>query len=163
MSTAQTKPGDTPPSPAPLVRALMATSRERHADMVDLVSGLPAGALDWRPAPDAASLAGLVLHIVDVEGHVASLAAGEDEQAWPGENGSRMDETASEAGLVKTIEAVDAALDRGLSLLPSRSERAAAVLEDLDHAAMHHGQMQLTRHLWEGAHPGSPSGYQHWR
>ena len=38
-----------------------------------------------------------------------------------------------------------------------------ALLEDLDHCAIHHGQAQLTRNLWEAAHPDAPKTYEHWR
>jgi len=38
-----------------------------------------------------------------------------------------------------------------------------ALLEDLDHCAIHHGQAQLTRNLWEAAHPDGPETYEHRR
>jgi hypothetical protein len=146
---------------AALRAALIATTRERHKDMTNLVTGLPADALDWRFALDAASLAGLCLHIVDVEGHVARLALREQHH-WPGANGSRMQESATEQALRDEIERVD-------TLLLGALERcgpgglSADVVEDLDHCAMHYGQMQLTRHLWESSHPGQGETYSHWR
>jgi hypothetical protein len=36
-------------------------------------------------------------------------------------------------------------------------------VEDLDHVAVHHGQMQLKRHLYEAAHLEVPATYEHWR
>jgi hypothetical protein len=38
-----------------------------------------------------------------------------------------------------------------------------ALLEDLDHCPIHHGQAQLTRNRWEAAHPDAPETYEHWR
>jgi hypothetical protein len=139
--------------------------------MLNLVSGLPDGALDWRPAEDAASLAGLALHILDVEEYLAGLAAGEDPD-WAGENGSRMDESLPPESLMAEIERVDARLKAAIEgsaafaqdLSAGEARRVGeALLEDMDHCAMHYGHMQLTRHLWEAANPGFGSGYQHWR
>ena len=136
--------------------------------MLNLVSGLPREALDWRPAADAASLAGLALHILDVEGYLASLARG-DEIAWAGENGSRMGETATDAELVAAIGGVDAAIKHAFAAMDAErttgdSRAVGAVIgEEIDHVSMHYGQMQLTRHLWEATHPESPSDYRHWR
>ena len=42
-------------------------------------------------------------------------------------------------------------------LLPVAVRRSdKALLEGLDHCAIHHGQAQLTRNLWEAAHPDAP-------
>lgn len=156
----------------PLLRGLLTAGRERHEDMANLVRGLPDGAFDWRPAPEAPSIAGLVLHIADVEAFIARVAGGSGE-VWQGVNGSRMDEQAGEAALIAAIAAVDAAIAGVLSSLsPGRlsepqpgEERTIGemLVEDLDHSAMHYGQLQLTRHLWEAAHPQWPSDYVHWR
>jgi hypothetical protein len=166
-------PGYEPPAHLPpLLRGLLTTSHERHLDMANLVAGLPAGALDWRPFPDAASLAGLALHILDVEEYLAALAAGEPVE-WTGENGSRMDESAAEAELLAELERVDALLKRALETVaaerlpapqPAESRTVGeALVEDLDHSAMHYGHMQLTRHAWEAVHPSGERTYVHWR
>ena len=162
-----------PPELSPLPRGLLDTTHERHWDMTQLVSGLPDEALDWLPAPFSASLAGLVLHIVDVETHVARLALGEPEPDWTGGNGSRMTESVDYEGLRTAIDGADELLKGALSRITDarlavRSSEDAqsigeAVVGDLDHVAMHHGQLQLTRHLWEAEHPEWPSLYQHWR
>jgi uncharacterized damage-inducible protein DinB len=159
----------------PLLRGLLTTCHERHVDMLNLVAGLPDDALNWRPIPDSASLAGLALHILDVEDYLAALARGEDRE-WTGENGSRMDEFATADAVSAAIEAVDASLKAALeSVTLARLERVEpqqagaersigeALVEDLDHSAMHYGHMQLTRHAWEAAHPEAPATYEHWR
>ena len=167
------EPGYEPPQALPpLLRGLLTTTHERHTDMANLVAGLPEGALDWRPFADAASLAGLALHILDVEEYLAGLARGEAPE-WQGENGSRMDEAADEEQLLAEITRVDAVLLRSLegiaaetllALQPGGSRSVGeALAEDLDHSAMHYGHMQLTRHAWEAAHPQAPPSYAHWR
>jgi hypothetical protein len=156
----------------PLVRGLLTTTRERHVDMANLVAGLPAGALEWQPFDDAASLAGLALHILDVEEYLAALANGAAVE-WTGENGSRMQERATEAELLAEIERIDSLLISALgsvdaerlgALQPGESRTVGeALVEDLDHSAMHYGHMQLTRHSWEAAHPDAAPTYSHWR
>jgi hypothetical protein len=155
-----------------LVAALGSVARDRHDDMVALVSGLPAGALTWTPAPAAAHLSGLAMHIVAVEEHAARTVAGLEVAPAPG-NGSGMESALDEAALVGRIREADrllAAAIEGLAQAAAedaeaaeRAAGAAELVEECDHAAMHYGQMQLTRHLWEAAHPGAPAAYEHWR
>ena len=59
-----------------VVRAMLGTTHDRHLDLAGLVGGLPDEALAWTPCADAPALAGLVLHILDVEGHLVAIAAG---------------------------------------------------------------------------------------
>jgi hypothetical protein len=156
----------------PVVRAMLSTAHDRHLDLAALVTGLPADALLWTPCADAPALAGLVLHILDVEGHLAAIAAGEDDH-WAGENGSHILDSATKAELLDAIADADTRMRLALaSLDDARLEVSAsgggqtlgeALLEDLDHCAIHHGQAQLTRNLWEAAHPEAPRTYEHWR
>lgn len=157
----------------PLLRGLLTTCHERHVDMANLVAGLPAGALEWRPFPESASLAGLALHILDVEEYVAKLVSGIAVE-WAGENGSRMDESASSEDIIAAIERVDAWLRSALEAAtpavwvrphPGAEDRTIgqALVEELDHSAMHYGHMQLTRHAWEAGHPEAERTYVHWR
>ena len=140
--------------------------------MANLIAGLPQEALDWRPVALSASLAGLVLHITEVECFIARVGAGAEER-WTGENGSRMEDRATDGELREAILAADVRLKAILEAIsPSRLAEmqpgeprtiGEMLVEDLDHAAMHYGQMQLTRHLWEAAHPGFEGTYTHWR
>ena len=151
----------TPPNP--VTQALLATMDDRHGDMAALLGGLPAGALDWSPAADANSLAGLARHILDIEGHVAGDLAGGD-SSWTGANGTQVDAPANADLLTELLQQSGRALNALLGEVSARdSARLMVVLEEFDHCAMHHGQMQLTRHLWEAAHPGVASRYEHWR
>jgi len=151
---------------------LLSTTRDRHEDMIALVGRLPEGALAWSPAADAPTLAGLALHILDVERYVLSVAVGED-IGWTGERGTHIGDVASEEELVAAIDTADRWFVGAFEALTE--ERLAAdtvdgcttvgeaIVEDLDHVAVHQGQMQLTRHLYEGAHPEVPATYEHWR
>ena len=123
-------------------------------------------------AEPAASLAGLTLHILDVEEYLAGLARREAAE-WAGENGSRMEESAASDELLLEIERIDLLIVQALEMVSVESlgsvqpggERTVgeALVEDLDHSAMHYGHMQLTRHAWEAAHPDAAPTYAHWR
>lgn len=144
-----------------LTAALAETVRARCDDMAELVSGLPEGALDWRFAPEATPLAGLCLHIVHLDRHVAGLLSGSAGD-FDATNGARTSDSATESDLREALDRVSRALADALERA-DLAQLPASVIEELDHASMHWGQMQLTRHAWEAAHPGVASAYVHWR
>jgi DinB family protein len=161
MSTSYEPPVGLPSA----LRALLGTTHDRHEDMTNLVRGLPEDALAWTPAEGASAMAGIVLHILDVESYLASVATGED-IGWTGERGSHIHDRATEAALVAAIEDVDTRVKRAFGALTTErfeSSIGAALVEDLDHVAGHLGQLQLTRNLYEAAHPDAPRTYEHWR
>ncbi|MBI5949149.1 MAG: DinB family protein [Chloroflexi bacterium] len=168
LEVVYTPPADTPP----LLAGLLVAMHERHFDMLNLVSGLPAGALSWQAGPEMSCLAGLAEHIVEVEGFAGRVAAGEDLR-WDGRNGPPPHDSADPATLATAIVDADRFLKGVLTGItgdtlsrPQPGEDrtiGAALVEEFDHAAMHYGQMQLTRHLWEAAHPNFESTYDHWR
>jgi len=84
---------------------MLGTAHDRHLDLAALVGGLPDEALAWTPCADAPALAGLVLHILDVEGHLVAIAAGEDDH-WAGENGSHILDSATAEELRDAIAAL---------------------------------------------------------
>jgi len=140
--------------------------------MIHLVRDLPDNALSWRPGPQMSSLAGLVRHMMDDETEfVRSLA--ELPNGWPGKNGEYIDATGSADALVALIHAGDGLLKQVYTALdeprlrnrhPSTGTPIGEELIELaDHHAMHYGQMQITRHLYEQAHPEFASQYEHWR
>ncbi len=166
-------PDYTAPAGVPaLLAGLLTTTHERHMDLVALLSGLPAEGLTWAPGPDAAHISGLVMHILEVEEYLAHVAAGEQVE-WEGTNGSSMDIALDAASLTARITQVDRQLKRALEHLPPQrldemqpgGDRTVGsmLVEDLDHSAMHYGQVQLTRHMYELAHPEFASRYEHWR
>jgi hypothetical protein len=150
---------------------MLSTTHDRHVDLASLIDGLGDDDLRWTPCAEAPALAGLVLHILDVEGHLAAMAVGEDDH-WTAENGSHILDSATLEDLHGAIDDVDdrvrtafASLDdaRLDSPVPDGHRLVEALLEDLDHCALHHGQAQLTRNMWEAAHPDAPRTYEHWR
>lgn len=155
-----------------VIQAFVSTVRDRHDDMRSLVGGFPAGGLTWSPGGDAPAIAGLVLHVLDVERYLTAIATGHD-IGWTGTRGTRIDEEASESELLAAIDDIDRTLHAGLLAitegdLASPAPGGAltvgqALVEDLDHVATHLGQMQLTRHLFEVSHPAAPRMYEHWR
>jgi hypothetical protein len=154
-----------------VVRSILSTTHDRHQDLAVLIIGLSDDDLTWAPCAGAPALAGLVLHILDVEGHLAAIALDVDDQ-WTGENGSHILDAATLEDLRTAIDEVDARMRTAFASLdearlearlPAGQRVVEALLEDLDHCALHHGQAQLTRNMWEAAHPDVPRTYQHWR
>jgi len=157
----------------PLMAGMLTVTHDRHADMLDLIGGLPPDALHWTPGPSMSSLAGLTRHIMDVWVSTARVAAG-DLPAWHGENGALLDATDDAPTLIACITERDAYCKRVLPTLPAARLFACwpgdatrtigrSLIEEGDHSAMHYGQMQLTRHLYEQAHPEFASRYVHWQ
>jgi hypothetical protein len=156
----------------PLLAGILTTTHERHVDMIDLIRDLPDDALSWRPGPEMSSLAGLIRHMMDDETEFVRSLAGMP-NGWPGTNGEWMDATSAATELVALIVDGDALLK---DLYPTLTEEqlrqphpksgtpiGQELVEMADHSGMHYGHMQMTRHLYEQAHPDFASHYQHWR
>lgn len=134
----------------------------------DLVAGLPAEALNWRPLPSDHPRAGEVNSLAVLAAHVAGA-----EHFWVGEvvGGlpARRDRDAEfatvatdAADLVRLLETAGAQTrDLFARLQPSdldgeRNVRNRTVpvrwclLHVIDHTALHLGHMQLTYQLWQG-------------
>jgi hypothetical protein len=156
----------------PLLAGILTTTHARHVDMIQLVRDLPDDALMWRLGPQMSSLAGLVLHMMDDETEFVRSLAGMP-NGWPGTNGEYLDAIGSADALVSLIRVGDGLLKQVYTALdePLLRERHPAtgapngeeLIELADHHAMHYGQMQITRHLYEQSHPEFATQYQHWR
>lgn len=154
---------------SPLIRVM----HERHEDMLELCSGLPHGGLAWNAAADMGSIGGIATHVLLVEDYAIHAVAGRSLEGWTGQNGQGMSEVAEEATLASRITALDRRAKEILCevdepRLRSRHEGNGrtvfdVLLEEMDHAAMHYGQMQVARQLYEQSHPDFASRYQHWR
>jgi uncharacterized damage-inducible protein DinB len=134
---------------------------EGHATMRDIVAGLPASALDWKPGQGTNSIAALVAHALDTERHltavVADLALPRDREAAFRVEGLTRDE------LVALIDAAERDVDGHLALVtrdhltttierPNRTATGAGWLIHLVvHSREHIGQASLTRQLAEQA------------
>jgi len=133
-----------------------------HTGIHQTIEGLSTAALDWTPGPDMSSLAVLVAHIAgserfwigDIAGNEPSGRVRETEFQTAG-----LDEAALAARLDTVLAHSRTVLER-LTLAELETKRsnprdgreytvAWAVFHALEHTALHVGQMQLTRQLWE--------------
>ena len=153
-----------PAGQAAVISALLSTLRDRHSDVADLVADLDEEALSWRPADTAASLADLARHVLDIERMViAALSDGEDAVTETDELGTQLAIPGTSGAIIAAVAASDAALLALIEPLPADAARLRRIVAEFDHSALHHGQMQLTRDLWDAAHPNERASYEHWR
>ena len=142
-----------------------------HLEIQHTIAGLPQVALDWKPEADTNSIAVLVVHITGAERY------------WIGEVGlgltTNRDRPAefqvsglSTAELVENLEASYAFVTHALQdlKLPDLEiERISprdgriftlgwVLIYALEHTSIHLGHLQLTRQLWEAAHPPADVG-----
>ena len=154
----------------PELASSLQTIEDLRGQVRDLIAGLPAEALNWRPLEgtgeqDTNSLAVLAAHIAgaehfwigetigrlpptrdrDAELAIQAASAAElvDLLAQIGEETQRVFSTLSPADLEGTREA------RGRTI-PVRW----GILHVIDHTALHLGHMQLTYQLWMGGRSG---------
>lgn len=136
----------------------------------DLIAGLPAEALNWRPReaaddPATNSLAVLAAHVAGAEHFwigevVGGLPPTRDRDA------EFATQAASQAELVELLDQVGRGTQKVLSTVSeadldgAREARGRAIpvrwciLHVIDHTALHLGHMQLTYQLWSGGQPG---------
>jgi uncharacterized damage-inducible protein DinB len=139
----------------------------------DLIAGLPAEALNWRPIQGGGdhatlSLAVLAAHIAGAEHFWIAEVIGEraPTRDRDGEFATRVNDAAE---LTRLLEGMAAETQEVLSALPEdalndiRHVRGRAVtvrwgiVHVIDHTALHLGHMQLTYQLWhEGESRASP-------
>jgi hypothetical protein len=132
-----------------------------HTDLINSIKDLPNEAMDWVPGPDMNSISVLVTHLTGSERYLIGVALDEpparDREAEFKVKG--LPAAKLVARLAETDEYVLKALER-LSTqdlahehLSPRSQKqvtaAWCILHSLDHSAIHAGQLQITRQLWE--------------
>lgn len=135
-----------------------------HGQISNLIAGLPAEALNWRPTEavdDHAtnSLAAMVTHVAGSEHFwIAEVIGGYPAtRNRPAEFAAQVDEAAA---LVELLQQTGQETRAILSSLPPADLDGARQLEDksvpvrwailhvVDHAALHLGHMQITYQLW---------------
>lgn len=152
----------------PIFEAYLDRLEELHDDIRQTLAGLPPAALDWSPGPGMNSLGVLAAHVAGSERFwVGDIAGGDpaprDRPAEFRTHG--VDGIALITLLDGSLAYTQATLDR-LTLPDLELRRATggrgevtvawALFHNLEHVAIHLGQMQLTRQLWE-QQPGSGS------
>ena len=143
----------------PVVSTVAYLYRTVHADLRDEVRDLDAGALNWSPAPEANSVAALVVHTVGSEAEVLRAI-----RAVPGERDRDAEFRAhadTAADLIAHLDAADAYLDEmtgaitsaDLDAMRPRGDRPPAkglywLVSNYGHAREHLAHVQLTLQLY---------------
>lgn len=138
--------------------------QDNHNEILEAIEGLPSAALDWSPGPDMNSISVLIFHLTGAErfwiGDVAAQDPKErDRDAEFQVRNVEMD--ILKKRLADNLEYARNTLgnfNTGDLEAPRASSRdgqtytvAWALLHALEHTALHLGQIQLTRQLWEQA------------
>jgi len=135
---------------------------EVHSDMRHALADLPAEALDWSPGPEMNSMVVLVVHSMGAERYwIGDVALQErSERDREAEFQSRGLDSQSLVGLIDKASAYArdgleklSLADLHLTRISPRNQKsftaAWALMHALQHTALHAGQVQITRQLWE--------------
>jgi hypothetical protein len=165
----------------PLLSGILNMMDFAHRNMIQIIADLPDEALVWQPAPDMGTLSGIICHAMYCEVYALRLAAGEDVSY-----DLKYDESEEEHSTWRTAEGRDALMARIAGgdaimkrILPTMTvaameERVPAwggnalrsggdlIAKAATHTTMHWGHMQMTRQLWEQAHPEFVGAYTPW-
>jgi uncharacterized damage-inducible protein DinB len=137
--------------------------RERRSDILKLIEGLNADALNWRPLPtEANSLYALTVHSLGAErrwihqdvGHRQIERDREAEFRAQGEDAAELNKNYAAVALASEeilSELAASNLDEVRSEPKPHTVRWS-VLHTLEHYNEHLGQMRLTRQLWDNRH-----------
>ena len=161
----------------PLLGGILNMMHFAHRNMCAIVADLPPEALLWKPGNEMGTLAGIVAHTMYCEAYAYRRAAGEDAE-FDEEDANRNTWASTD-----TLEQANARIVAGDTvmkrILPEMTvERMNArftawgqdstqsggdlIAEAAMHTTMHWGHMQMTRQLWEQAHPEFVGTYRHW-
>ena len=133
-----------------------------HEDIEKAIAGLQPEALDWSPGPEMNSITVLVVHLAGAERYwIGDVVCGdpsnrgrEAEFRAQGLGGQALQARLAD-GLAYAANALESLTlsDLGKEKTTNRDGRtfsvAWALLHALEHTAIHLGQVQLTRQLWE--------------
>jgi len=166
-----------PDGTLPLLGGILGTMHFAHRNMCEIVADLPPEALVWQPGAQMGTLAGIIQHTTYCEAYAYRRAAGEGVEWDEGMSTRAWSSTDPAERAIARIAEADATMKRILPIMTV--ERMTArfttwgqettqsggdlIAEAAAHTTMHWGHMQITRQLWEQAHPEFASAYQHWR
>jgi uncharacterized damage-inducible protein DinB len=133
-----------------------------HADVQAAIQGLPQQALDWVPGPEMNSLSVLAVHLAGAERYwlgdvVTGQSSGRDRDAEFQVHGLRskvlIERLADSLAYVRTVLSELSLQDLAQPHTSPRDGRLYtvgwALAHALEHTALHTGQIQLTRQLWD--------------
>ena len=142
----------------------LSVMQDNRNEILEALEGLPSAALDWTPGPDMNSINVLIFHLTGAErywiGDVAAQDPKErDRDAEFQVRGVEMDILKKRlADNLEYTRNILGNFNTGDLESPRVSSRdghtysvAWALLHALEHTALHLGQIQLTRQLWEQA------------
>lgn len=167
----------TPPEDTlPLLAGVLSAMHFAHYNMVQLVADLPPDALTWQPGPDMGTLAGIVRHTLYCERYAFLAATGADRSYDEATSRGLWQATDDADALVRQITEADAEMKAALPSLtvadlgtrivawggPGQEMAGVLIADVATHSAMHWGHMQMTRQLWEAAHPEFAGTYTRW-
>src|SRR5712692_7995650 len=116
--------------------------------IVVALDGLTVAQLNWRPATDAANSAWAIASHVVGSTRVYALGFGCGHEVTRDRAGEFAAAGSDAAELVAAIRRFAAELDAALAgLAPAALERREALVESIRHAALHLGELRLTRDL----------------
>lgn len=135
---------------------------ELHNSMKQVISALPAEALDWSPAPEVNSVAVLVAHVCGSE----HFWIGEKVGGMPAHRDRAAEFAVRDLDHAALAALLDAALDMAVRALASLTLEALpqpagvsshglaydvawALQHALEHVALHTGHVELMRQWWE--------------
>ncbi|MHB8644687.1 MAG: DinB family protein, partial [Thermomicrobiales bacterium] len=167
-----------PEGTLPLLAGILQMMDFAHRNMTQIIADLPDEALVWQPASDMGSLSGIICHTMYCETYAIRRAAGED-VSYDGKIDDAEEENSTwrtaegREALIARIAGGDAIMKRILPVMTvaAMEERfpawgANAIVSGGDliakattHTTMHWGHMQMTRQLWEQAHPEFHGSY----
>jgi uncharacterized damage-inducible protein DinB len=138
-----------------------------HNSILEALEGLPPAALDWIPGPDMNSISVLVFHLTGAERFWIGDVAAQDPAERDRDAEFRVHDVEMDVlkkRLANNLEYARNMLSK-LTIQDLETMRVTAngreytagwaLLHALDHAALHLGQIQITRQLWEQSKSGA--------
>jgi uncharacterized damage-inducible protein DinB len=170
-----------PDGTLPLLGGILTMMDFAHRNMIQIIADLPDEALVWQPASDMGTLSGIICHTMYCEAYAIRRAAGEDvsfdaKKDDAKEENSTWRTAENREALAARIAEGDAIMKRILPVMTvaamgeqfrawggnGLSSGGELIAEAATHTTMHWGHMQMTRQLWEQAHPEFVGTYTPW-
>lgn len=165
-----------PDGTLPLLAGILQMMDFTHRDMRHLIADLPEEALAWRPAHAMGTLSGIVCHTMYCETFAIRRAAGEDVSYTEDENDETWRAVERREHLIARIAEGNTIMKRILPVMTvagmekrfnawggdATQSGGELIAEAAIHTGMHWGHMQMTRQLWEQAHPEFTGAYSRW-
>jgi uncharacterized damage-inducible protein DinB len=140
---------------------------DSHNEILEALEGLSPAALDWTPGPEMNSISVLVFHLTGAERYWIGDVAAQDPKERDRDAEFRVREVGMDMlkkRLADNLEYARSTLsnfttqDLEAIRVSARDGRqysvAWALLHALEHTALHLGQIQMTRQLWEQSKSG---------